>query len=134
MKYILMMQFKVEGWKTGNIGTWPPKDVQANIDFLRRFHEELTESGELVSHQGLGGPETIQVVRARNDAGPAITDGPFPESKEFLAGYWIVDVDGPERALRLGARLSAIPGRGGGPANIPIEVRPLMRDKGGDVE
>ena len=133
MKYMLMMQFKVGGWKTGNIGTWPPEDVQANIDFLRRFHADLDEAGELVAHQGLGGPETIRVVQAAKNAEPAITDGPFPESKEFLAGFWIVDVDTPGRAWEIAARLSSLPGRGGGPANVPIEVRPLMADKGADV-
>jgi len=133
MKYILMMQFKVAGWKTSNMGTWPPEDIKANTDFLRRFHAELAESGELVSHQGLGGPETMKVVQARKGGAPAITDGPFPESKEFLAGYWIIDVDSPERACEIGARLSALPGRGGEPANIPIEVRPVMSYKSGEV-
>jgi hypothetical protein len=128
MKYILMMNFKVAGWKTGNIGTWPPEDIKANIDFLRRLHRELVETGELVSHQGLGGPETITLVQARTDGAPAVTDGPFPESKEFLAGFWIVDVDGPERASQIAARLSALPGRGGVPANIPIEVRAVRDD------
>jgi hypothetical protein len=133
VKYILLMQFKVAGWETGNMGTWPPEDIKANIDFLNRFHAELTESGELVDHQGLGGPETITVVRARTDTASAVTDGPFPESKEFLAGFWIVDVDGPARAREIAARLSGLPGRGGAPANIPIEVRPVMAYSSGDL-
>jgi len=128
MKYVLMMNFKVAGWETNNTGTWPPEDIKANIDFLHRFHKELAETGELVSHQGLGGPETIKVVQARADAAPVVTDGPFPESKEFLAGFWVVNVDTPERASQIGARLSALPGRGGAPANIPIEVRRVRED------
>jgi hypothetical protein len=126
MKYILMMQFSVADWKTNNIGTWPPEDVKANNDFLRRFHKELADAGELVGTQGLGGPEGMKVVRAGKDGTSAVTDGPFPESKEFLAGYWIVDVDSPERACEIAGRLSALPARGRVPANIPIEVRPVM--------
>ena len=133
MKYILLMQFKVAGWEAGNMGTWPPEDINANNDFLKRFQSELTGSGELVGHQGLGGPETITVVRARTDSAPVVTDGPFPESKEFLAGFWIVDVDGPERAREIAARLSGLPGPGGAPANIPIEVRPVMPYSSGDL-
>ena len=133
MKFMLMMQFKVAGWETGNMGTWPPEDIKRNIDFLNRFHKELTESGELAGHQGLGGPETIRVVQARRDAAPEVTDGPFPESKEFLAGFWIVDVDTPERASEIAARLSGLPGRGGVPANIPIEVRPVMAYRSGEI-
>jgi hypothetical protein len=126
MKYILMMQFSMADWKANNIGTWPPENVKANIDFLHRFHKELADNGELVGTQGLGGPEGMKVVRARAGGAPAVTDGPFPESKEFLAGYWIVDVDSPERACEIAGRLSALPGPRGGPANLPIEVRPVM--------
>jgi len=132
MKYILMMQFAVEGWKENSMGAWPPEDIQANMAFLRSFHKELTEAGEWVASEGLGGTENRKVVRAKSGA-PAVTDGPFLESKEFLAGYWIVDVDTPERAIEIAARLSAIPGRGGTPANIPIEVRPIMGSHGADV-
>ena len=74
----------------------------------------------------------MKVVRAGKDRTPAITDGPFPESKEFLAGFWVVDVDGPRRACEIAARLSSLPGRGGGPANIPIEVRPVMGHQSGE--
>jgi hypothetical protein len=132
MKYILMMQFSLAEWKAGNMGTWPPEDIKANIDFLRRFHKDLADAGEMVGTEGLGGPEGMKVVRAKKDGTPAVTDGPFPESKEFLAGYWIVDVDSPERACEIAARLSALPGRGGVPANIPIEVRPVMGTQSGD--
>ena len=80
--------------------------------------------------EGLGGPEQMKIVRAKKDGTPALTDGPFPESKEFLAGYWIIDVESPERAYEIAARLSAIPGPGAVPANIPIEVRPVMSGRG----
>jgi hypothetical protein len=132
MKYLLMMQFSIKGWAEGNLGTWPAEDMRANVEYLRRLNAELEEAGELVSTEGLGGPEGIRVVRAQNDGKPAVTDGPFPESKEFLAGYYIVDVENEDRAYEIAARLSALPGRGGTSANIPIEVRAIMDNRGGD--
>jgi len=132
MKYILMMQFSIAEWKAGNISTWPPEDIKANIDFLRRFHKELADAGELVGTQALSGPEGMKVVRAGKDGTPAVSDGPFAESKEFLAGYWIVDVDDPQRAIEIAARLSALPGPGGAPSNVPIEVRLVMENRSGD--
>jgi hypothetical protein len=120
------MQFSIAGWNAGNTSTWQPEDIKANIDFVRRFNKELADAGELVGSEGLGGPEQLKVVQAKKDGTLAVTDGPFPESKEFLAGYWIIDVESPERAYEIAARLSAIPGPGAAPANIPIEVRPVM--------
>jgi hypothetical protein len=89
------------------------------------LNKELHESGELVSAEGLSFPDQAKLVRAGKDGVP-VTDGVFPESKEFLAGYWIVDVDSPERAYAIAARASAAPGPGGAPLNMPIEVRPVM--------
>jgi hypothetical protein len=86
MKYVLLMQFKIAGWNTGNVTNWQPEDIKANIDFVRRFNEALADAGELVGAEGLGGPEQMKVVQAKTDGMPAVTDGPFPESKEFLAG------------------------------------------------
>lgn len=126
MKYILLMKFPLETWGKTNIGTWSPADVQKNVRFRQRLNEELTEAGELVAAQGLTGPELAKVVRARADGSPAVTDGPYPESKEFLAGYYIVDVEKPERAYEIAARISSMPGPTGGPSNLPIEVRELM--------
>ena len=100
--------------------------MKAHIDFLRRFNKELNETGEFVRTEGLCGPEQMKVVRARKDGTPAITDGPFPESKEVLAGYWIVDVETLQRAYEIAARASAAPGPGGAPLNMPIEVHPVM--------
>jgi hypothetical protein len=79
----------------------------------------------LVSAEGLSFPDQARLVRAGKN-GEAITDGVFPESKEFLAGYWIVDVDTAERAYAIAARVSAAPGPNGEPLSMPIEVRPVM--------
>ena len=75
--------------------------------------------------RGAGGADQAKLVRAGKDGKP-ITDGVFPESKEFLAGYWIVDVDSPERAYQIAAEASAAPGAGGEPMNMAIEVRQVM--------
>ena len=122
MKYILMMNTM----KTGQgVPDWPRKDLQAHITFMMNFAKDLRESGELVSAEGLAFPDQARLVRAGKDGSP-ITDGVFPEGKEFLAGYWIVNVETPERAYAIAARASAAPGPGGAPLNMPIEVRPVM--------
>jgi hypothetical protein len=93
---------------------------------MHSFNKELTDAGELVGAEGLAAPGQAKVVRAGKNGLPAVTDGPFPEAKEFLAGYWIVDVDKPERAYEIAAKASAAPGPGGKPLIIPIEVREVM--------
>jgi hypothetical protein len=125
MKYILMMMGTKAGWETSGIGTWPKKDIQAHIAFMMSLNKELKASGELVSAEGLAGPDQAKIVRAGKDGSP-ITDGVFPESKEFLAGYWIVDVETPERAYAIAARASTAPGPGGVPMSMPIEVRQVL--------
>lgn len=132
MKYVLLMQFSISDWNAGNTATWKPEEIRANLDFLKDFNEQLTVSGELVATEGLGGPAGLRIVRARKEGLPAITDGPFPESKEFLAGFYLVDVENEARAFELAARLSAMPGPGGAPSNIPIEVRAVMVNRSGD--
>ena len=87
MKFMLMMHAPRAGWKNAGIGTWPPADIQAHIAFMMRFHDELKQSGELVDAQGLAGPEEALVVRADAGGAPVVTDGPFAEAKEFLAGF-----------------------------------------------
>ena len=126
MKYMLLMNFPYGKWNTDSIFTWPEEDAKAHIAFLRHFNEELRANGEYVTAQGLAVPDEAKIVRARTDAPPEVTDGPFAEAKEFLAGYWILDLDGMERAVELAARASGAPGRGGKPLNMPIEVRQMM--------
>jgi hypothetical protein len=123
MKYILMMNTMKAGGEA--FPGWPKKDIQAHIAFMITFSKELRDSGELVSAEGLSFPDQAKLVRAGKDGKP-ITDGVFPESKEFLAGYWIVDTETPERAYAIAARASAAPGVDGAPMNMPIEVRPIM--------
>ncbi len=122
MRYIVMMNTMKAGH---GVPAWPTKDLQAHIAFMMGLNKELHERGELVSAEGLSFPNQAKLVRADKDGRP-VTDGVFPESKEFLAGFWIIDVDSPERAYEIAARISAAPGPGGAPLNMPIEVRPVM--------
>src|SRR3982751_335679 len=84
-------------------GSWLKKDIQAHIGFMGSLNKALRESGELVSAEGLAAPTEAKRVRAGKDGAP-ITDGIFPEAKEFLAGYWIVDGESPEQAYAIAAR------------------------------
>ena len=126
MKYMLMMHAPRAGWTKAGIGTWPAEDIKAHIGFMLRFNKELREAGELVDAQGLAGPEEARLVRADRSGAPEVTDGPYPEAKEFLAGFWIVDCESTDRAYAIAARASAAPGKGGVPLNMPIEVREVM--------
>lgn len=123
MKYILMMNGKKSDFE-GYAG-WSKDDLQANVVFMRTFSQGLKDSGVFVSTEGLGWPSEAKLVRAGKDGEP-ITNGVFPESKEFLAGYWIIDVESPEQAYKIATRASQAPGAGGKPANMPIEVRLVL--------
>jgi hypothetical protein len=126
MKFILMMGMKTDQKsQSGGIMTWPKEDIQAHIQFMMELNKQLKETGELVSAEGLAWPDQAKLVRADKDGTP-ITDGVFPESKEFLIGYWVINVESPERAYEIAARASAAPGPGGAPLNMPIEVRQIM--------
>ena len=130
MKYILMMNATKSGFETYR--TWSEQDVQSHMAVLRTINKELTESGEFVGTEGLAWWDQAKLVQADKDGRPS-TDGVFPESKEFLAGFWIVDVDSVERACEIAGRISAAPGPGGIPTQMPIEVRQIMTGKRSDV-
>jgi hypothetical protein len=123
MKYILMMN-TMKANIPGFPG-WSQSDIKGHMAFMVNLYKDLQKSGELVSAEGLAFPNEAKLVRAGKDGAP-ITDGVFPESKEFLAGYWIVEVETPEQAYAIAARASAAPGAGGAPLNMPIEVRQVM--------
>ena len=126
MKFMLMMGMKTDKEsQSGGIMTWQKKDIQAHIQFMMDFNKQLKAAGELVSAEGLAWPNQAKLVRADKDGAP-VTDGVFPEAKEFLIGYWIIDVESAERAYQVAAGASAAPGPGGAPLNMPIEVRQIM--------
>jgi hypothetical protein len=126
MKYMLMMHAPRSGWEKDGIGTWPAEDLKAHIEFMHVLNRELLAAGELVTAEGLALPEHARIVRADDDGKPVVTDGPYAEAKEFLAGFWIVDVETTERAYEIAGRASAAPGKGGAPLGLAIEVRQVL--------
>jgi len=123
MKYMLMMNHPGTG--PYQVMSWPQEDLRRHIGFMKTFAQKLSAAGELVMAEGLGTPDQAKLIRAGKDGQPA-TEGVFPESKEFLVGFWIVDVESPARAYAIAAEASAAPGKGGKPMSIPIEVRQVM--------
>jgi hypothetical protein len=109
---------------------WAPEAIQAHIAFQRRINDELTERGELVDAQALTGPEAARLVTFGGAGEPVVTDGPFAEYKELLAGYRIIDVESLERAIEVAAQVSSAPGQNGVPLGQPIELREVMAPLG----
>jgi len=103
---------------------WTPDEVDAHIRFMRDLADQLQETGEFVDAQALA-PEGLW-VRYDGEGKPPVTDGPFAETKDLIAGWMVIDVDSRERALELAAGLSAAPGAGGRPIHEWLEVRPFM--------
>ncbi|WP_067890674.1 YciI family protein [Nocardia vaccinii] len=126
MKYMLLKTYSPAEYCDIPITEWTPEEIAAHIEFQRMLGEQLRNSGELVDAQGLAYPDQARVVSSDGRSAPVVTDGPFPETKEFLAGYWIVDVDTPDRAVEIAAQASAAPGPGGRPIGERIEVRQVM--------
>ena len=124
MKYILMMNATKENFDW--YSKWPKEDLQKNIAFMRNFNKELKDAGVLVSSEGLAWPDQAKIVRAASDGSPIVTDGPFPEAKEFLAGYWIVDVENAAEAYKIAARASLAPAPAGVTETMPLEVRQVL--------
>jgi len=124
MKFMLMMHTPA-GTGEYQVNQWKPEELRAHIQFMKDLNKDLREAGELVGGEGLAPPGQARIVRTQ-DGVPEVTDGPFAESKEFLAGYWIVDVETAERAYAIAGRASTAPGPGGKPMGIKIEVRQVM--------
>ncbi|WP_426596015.1 YciI family protein [Cellulomonas sp. McL0617] len=121
---MLLMRYHVEG--VPPIDTWAPEDLVRHIQFQRDLDASLVASGELVGAEGLAWPDDAKLVRSDGAQPPVVTDGPFAESKEFLAGFWTVDVESEARAIEIAALASAAPGPAGVPIQQVIEVRAVM--------
>ena len=126
MRFMLLQNYGEVASGCPPMSEWSPGDIKAHIEFQQTFNDELLESGELVDAQGLAGPEQAKFVVSDGKSAPVITDGPFPESKELLAGYRLIDVESLERAIEIAAKASAAPGYNGEPIRDAIEVRQVM--------
>jgi hypothetical protein len=125
MRFMLLQNYGgIEG-DCAPMYEWTPEEVAAHVQFQLTLNRQLEELGELIDAQGLAGPDEARYV-VSDGTTPLVTDGPFPEAKELLAGYRIVEVDTPERAVEIAAQISAAPGQGGAPIRQRIEVRQVM--------
>lgn len=126
MKFMLMMNAPSGDGEWG-VKEWSMDELKAHVGFMKNFNQDLRNEGVLVGSEGLAMPNQARIVRANpKDNSPEVTDGPFAETKEFLAGYWIVDVERPEQAYAIAARISLAPGAGGKPMHLKLEVREVM--------
>ena len=132
MKYLLIVDFQ-PGIEDRPMDQWKPEEIEAHLDYYRALNRELEASGELLDTVILTPPDLAKIVTS-NGTAPVVTDGPFQEFKEWVAGYQIVDVDSEERALEIAARLSAVPGPDGVATQQPIQVRRVMDDRINDTE
>ena len=130
-RYLLVVDFQ-SGPDDTPMEQWAPEEVTAHLDYYKALNAELEASGELVETTILTGPDLAKVVTSDGTT-PVVTDGPFQEIKEWVAGYQIVDVETEARAIEIAARVSAVPGRGGLPTQQPIQVRQVMDDGPGDA-
>jgi len=103
---------------------WTPDEVSAHMRYMEDFADRLRETGEFVDSQALA-PEGSW-VQYGGEGRPPVTDGPFAETKDLIAGFMVIDVDSHERALELAAELSAAPGAGGEPLHEWLELRPML--------
>ena len=125
MKYLLIVDFQ-PGISESPMEDWKPEEVEAHLDYYAALERELIASGELVQSEVLTGPDLAKVVTFDGVTAPVVTDGPFQEFKEWIAGYQIVDVESEARAIEIAAKISAVPGVGGVSTQQPIQVRRIM--------
>lgn len=131
-KFLLMVNHD-NGVVEKPMDEWEPDEVRAHMSYYEVLSRELIENGEQVQFMGLADPRLARIVRSDGTGAPVVTDGPFPESKEVLAGFQVLDVESEARAIEIAARVSAVPGPGGVPIQQPVEVRQVIDESGGDV-
>ena len=131
-RYLLAVNFE-GGVVETPMDEWKPEEITAHLDYYKALRKELVESGELVESKVLTGPDLAKIVTSDGATAPVVTDGPFQEFKEWLAGYQIVDVESEKRAIEITAKISAVPGPGGVATQQPIQVRQVMERAPSDV-
>ncbi|WP_328675374.1 YciI family protein [Streptomyces sp. NBC_00322] len=137
MKYLVMIQGSqadyeaMRGQASGNSPAWSEKEIQAMFAFMGEVNNDLSESGEFVDGHGLAEPAQTRFVSLGEDGRPVVSDGPYSETKELLAGYWVLDCESLERVTEIAARIATCPGPEGAPV-YPLVIRPIL-DEGGDL-
>jgi hypothetical protein len=125
MKFMMMMNMP-RGTGDYQINQWTPEALNAHIQFMKDLNRDLQKSGEFVDAQGLTPPGQAQIVHVGTGGAPVVSDGPFAETKEFLAGFWIIEVDRRERAYEIAARASSAPGPDGTRRGFPSALRGVV--------
>jgi hypothetical protein len=127
-KYLLLKHYRGAPTPKNDVpmDRWTPEEIDAHVAYMQDFATRLGESGEYVDGQALA-PEGAW-VRSDGEGRPPVTDGPFAETKDLIAGWMVIDVDSPERAYELAGELSAAPGRNGEPIHEWLEVRPFLTE------
>jgi hypothetical protein len=125
-KYLLLKHYRGAPAPVNDVpmDQWTPEEISAHVQYMNDFAARLEKTGEFVDSQALT-PEGSW-VQYGGEGRPPVTDGPFAETKDLIAGWMIIDVDSHERAVELAAELSAAPGAGGRPIHEWLEVRPFM--------
>ncbi len=125
-KYLLLKHYQGAPAPENNVpmSEWTPAEVDAHIGYMNDFATKLEGTGEFIDGQALA-PDGVW-VRYDGEGRPPVTDGPFAETKDLIAGWMVIDVDSYERAIELAGELSAAPGAGGRPIHEWLEVRPFM--------
>ncbi|MQS09235.1 YciI family protein [Streptomyces alkaliphilus] len=125
-KYLLLKHYRGAPAPVNDVPMekWTPEEISAHMRYMSDLAARLERTGEFVDAQALA-PEGM-FVRYDGEGRPPITDGPFPETKDLIAGWMVVDVDSRERAVELAGELSAAPAAGGEPLHEWIEVRPFL--------
>ena len=124
-RYLLAVDFQPGAVETP-MEEWKPEEIAAHLDYYKALHKELVASGELAQSEVLAPPDLAKIVTFDGSTAPVVTDGPFQEFKEWLAGYQIVDVESEARAIEIAAKISAVPGPDGVATQQPIQVRQVM--------
>jgi hypothetical protein len=127
-KYLLLKHYRGAPTPVNDVpmDRWTPEELTAHLQYMEDFAARLEATGEFVDHRALSPQGTF--VRSDGDGRPPVTDGPFAETKDLIAGWMIIDVETYERALELAGELSAAPGAGGKPVQEWLEVRPFLTE------
>jgi hypothetical protein len=125
-KYLLLKHYRGAPAAENDVSMdrWTPEEVTAHVQFMQDFATRLEGTGEFVDAQALSQEGTF--VRSDGEGRPPVTDGPFAETKDLIAGWYVIDVESYERALELAGELSAAPGAGGKPIHEWLELRPFL--------
>ena len=128
-KYLLLKHYRGAPAPCNDVSMdkWTPEEISAHIGFMNDMADDLRERGEFVDAQALSPEGTF--VRYDGEGKPPVTDGPFAETKDLIAGWMVIDVDSRERAHEAAAHLSSAPGQGGRPLEEWIEVRPFLEQR-----